>query len=272
MKKPYLLIPAYAGYPEAKEDLRNLLDSLLKGNYTEHFNVLVLLDSTGRIFEHEFKSQYKDFEFHNHSGNPKNFVGNVNIGLRRAREEGVGALVVNQDSILPDTKYLLDTIDENKLIACKTIELKDLSLEEVVGRLNELSDNKEANIPVSELPNRMVAGYCFWVGAKVLKEIGVLPEYLLASFDDNHYQTLAQLAGFPVELAPVYIYHIGSHLDQMKEGKSRSGAYSPVDGSLELHRMKFQGYWSIPNEVAPAQYISWILDNYKWEPELMRWE
>lgn len=267
--KPYLFSPCYDKYPEAKQDLQDLLNSLRAGKYSNFFRVVILLDSCHRIFEHEFQVQFPEFEFWNHKVNPFNFCGNVNRGLRVAREEKVGALIVNQDCIMPHVSHFTGKLASSSMQCTRTVELPNLSLEEVVGRLNELSCSDEENVPVSKINGNKVAGYCFWLAPEVLQEVGLLPEHILkASFDDDHMTALCLLAGFPVELIPTTVYHKGSHIDQTKTGKSRTGAYSPNDGSLELHRIKFCEYWKIPNSVAPENYIKWILQNYEWTPEL----
>ena len=270
--KSYLLIPTYDLYSEAKQDLQDLLTSLRLGSYSTYFRIVVLLDSCSRIFQTEFESKFGDIaEFWNHSGNPLNFTANVNRGLRKARKEKAGALIVNQDCILPNVEHILKHMVGAQFSSSHTIDLPNKPLEEVVSLLNELSNVDVGNIPVQKLPGWKVAGYCFWLGAQTLQEIGLLPEHLLkASFDDDHITALALLAGKTVELTQARVYHKGSHIDQTKTGQSRSGAYGLTDNSLELHRFKFCEYWKIPNGVAPDQYIKWIVSNYEWTPELRK--
>ncbi len=266
--KPHCLIPAFDGYKEAKGDLQDLLNSLVMGGYNKYFRIVVLLDGSSRIFEEEFKRQYPSMEFWNHKGNAKNFCGNLNIGLRETRGK-TGALVVNMDCIMPHVDHVLTHMVGTQYSSAQSVDLPNKPLEEVVSLLNELSSVDVEYIDVKTLPSMMAPGYCFWIGAQTLDEIGIWPEHLYkASFDDNHMIALALLAGKKVEVSQCRVYHKGSHLDQMKEGKSRTGAYSPVDGSLELHRMKFQDYWKIPANIPADQYIKWILANYTWTYEL----
>ncbi len=264
MTKPYLLVPAYDKYDQAKEDLHNLLKSLELGAYQKHFRVLVLLDGCHRIFEHEFKSQYKDFEFHNHTGNPRNFTANTSIGLRKAREEGVGALVVNMDTIMPKSQYIISRmVFEDRMTCAASIEN---------GDLNEICESvtSQAFTDVRTVVGGKVAGFCFWLGSKVLQKIGVLDDAnFKASFEDDDITVRALLAGFRVELAPVFVRHVGTHINQVQKGSSRTGAYSPNDGSLMLHKEKFYRKWSIPSSVAHKDALEWILSSFQWTEEMV---
>lgn len=267
-KCPLLVVPTYDKYTTAREDLTNLLDSIKLGTIDQYCRIVVCLDSCHRIFEQEFKAKYPNYEFLNHTGNPLNFCGNSNRGLRIAREEGVGAFLVNQDTILPSWDFL-KTMMEGDMVGASTVEFKDKPLEEVIRLLEETSGaDLRTLIPVQELPGWKVPGYCMWYSDKVLQEIGLLPEdYLEASMDDDHMTVLALLAGFKVTKSKVCCYHKGSHLPDTS--MSRSGAYGVADGSLQLHLSKFYRKWSIPSNIKHEDAIGWILNNFTWDRGLM---
>ncbi len=265
--KPYLLIPCFDGYSEAKEDLHNILKSVEIGEYTKNFRILVLLDSCHRIFEKEFSNSYPWAGFLNHTNNPLNFCANVNRGLRLALEDKVGAWIINQDTILPHSRFLM--APNNLMYSCKTQEFPDKSLEEVVSLLNGLVNQEDPIVPVSELPGHKVPGYAFWLGSEVLQKVGILDETSFkGSFEDDDITVRAILAGFKVFQIPIYVQHIGSHIDQAQKGLSRSGAYGIADNSLGLHLEKFYMKWSIPREIEHSNAIKWILENFEWSEEM----
>ncbi len=267
MTKPYLLVPVWDGYPQAKEDLHNLLKSLELGAYQEYFRVLVQLDGCHRIFEHEFKSQYKDFEFHNHTGNPRNYTGNSNLGLRRARVENVGSLLVNMDCVMPSFEAFspLISFSETSLVSAQTSQTTG-DLTERVLELTRRSKNPNFT-NVMDIPGNKFAGFCYWIPPQILQKIGVLDESFVASMDDDDYVVRSLLAGFEAYVSSVNVEHVGSHIDQVSFGGSRSGAYS-MD-SLGLHYQKYKIKYSIPPNIAHSDCIKWVLDNFTWQEEML---
>lgn len=265
--RPLLVVPAYDKYATAREDLTNLLDSITLGKTDQFTRVIVCLDGAHRIFEHEFSQKYKTVEFLNHKENPKNFTGNSNIGLRIARTEGLGAFLVNMDTVLPSWDFL-KTMMEGDMVGANTIELKDKPLEEVINLLDKSSDASPRTLtPVQELPGWKVPGYCMWYSSEVLQEIGLLPEdYLKASMDDDHMTALALLAGFKVTKSSICCYHRGSHINQLETQSSMTGAYTPQ--SLGIHKEKFYRRWSLHPAVPHERAIEVILSAYQWTPEL----
>lgn len=265
--RPLLVVPAYDKYATAREDLTNLLDSIVLGKTDQFTRVIVCLDGAHRIFEHEFSQKYKTVEFLNHTGNPKNFTGNSNVGLRIARAEGLGAFLINMDTVLPSWGFL-KTMMEGDMVGANTIELKDKPLEEVISLLEKTSSANPITLtPVQELPGWKVPGYCMWYSPEVLQEIGLLPEHLLkASMDDDFMTALALLADFKVTKSSICCFHKGSHINQLETQSSMTGAYTPQ--SLGLHKEKFYRYWSLSPAVPHDRAIEAILSGYKWTPEL----
>jgi hypothetical protein len=263
--KPLLVVPAYEKYATAREDLENLLLSIKLGEIDKYCRIVVCLDGASRIFETTFKENFPNYEFLNHSGNPKNFTGNSNVGLRIARNEGVGSFLVNMDTILPPWQSL-KSLMEGDMVGANTIDLPNKPLEEVISLL-EASSKDPTTIPVQELPGWKVPGYCMWYSGALLKEIGLLPEHeLRASFDDDFMTALALLAGFKVTKSSVCVYHKGSHIDQAKTKSSLTGSYT--DRDLGLHMDKFYRRWSLHPSVPHEHAIEAILGGYTWTPEL----
>lgn len=265
--KPLLVVPAYEKYATAREDLENLLLSIKLGEIDKYCRIVVCLDGASRIFETTFKENFPNYEFLNHSGNPKNFTGNSNVGLRIARNEGVGSFLVNMDTILPPWQSL-KSLMEGDMVGANTIDLPNKPLEEVISLL-EASSKDPTTIPVQELPGWKVPGYCMWYSGALLKEIGLLPEHLFTGgMDDDFYTALALLAGFQPVKSSVSVFHLGSHIDQMKKGSSFTGCYSPQ--TLGLAKEKFYRYWSLHPSVPHEKVIEAILSGYKWTEDLRK--
>lgn len=268
-RRPYLLIPTYEKYEEAKQDLQDLLTSLRLGSYNTYFRIVVLLDSCSRIFHSEFESKFGDIaEFWNHSGNNLGFAANVDRGLRKAREEGTGSLVVNQDCILPSLIKVTSMCRPNLMTCAKTMDLPNKALEEVIRLLGEGSLREgDKSISVKEIAGNRVAGYLFWLAPEVLKKVGVLDDISFrSSFEDDDMTVRCLLAGFDVMVEPIYCYHKGSHMQD--NNMSRSGAYGAGNGSLGLHQLKYYEKWKIPGSIKHENAIIWILQNYQWSREL----
>jgi GT2 family glycosyltransferase len=266
--KDLLIVPAVDIYASAKQDLTNLLESIKAGATDQHMEIVVCLDSCSRIFEAEFKSLYPEFTFLNHTGNRKNFCGNSNVGLRIARERGVGALLVNMDTILPHYCFLKKMMGRG-MVSASTMEFTEKdSLRDVIEQLSGMSDSfEEAFRPVQQIAGWKVAGYCVYYPGALLQKVGVLDENSFeASMDDDDMTARALLAGFTVEKSGVHCFHKGSHIDQLKTGKSLTGAYS--NETLGLHLKKFYRKWSVPKSVPHAEAIKWVTENFKWSEEM----
>ena len=267
-----LVVPVYDGYPEAKKDLDNLMVSIKEGATDLVCDVILSMDSCHRIFEAEYRSKYPNATVLNHSGNRKNFCGNVNSGLREAFNKGYeGALLVNQDTILPAWHFLkrLTQSPFTGLCSARSLAFKeDIELPTKLFTLGSKTDGSALNpTDIKDLPANKFAGFCYFYPRSVMEKVGFLDEYnFRAGFDDDDIIVRTLLAGFSCGIVDVWVEHKGSHIDQEKTGQSRSGAYATSD--LGIHMSKYYRKWSIPGNVGHDKAIAWILQNYVWAEEL----
>lgn len=270
--RPTIVAPCYSEYSEARQDLTDLLDSIIEGGTADHCNVIVCLDAAPLVFEEEFEEKYgAKVLFINHTGNRLNFVGNANIGLNYVLKEAKGgAILINQDCIIPpweSFQNLLVGFTEKGafLVSAQSVDLgEEKTLQQ---KMNELWNLDSGNyVSVKKLPAMKFAGYCYYIPRVILETVGLLDPTFVASLDDDDYIVRTLLAGFGACVSGVRVQHKGSHIDQLKEGKSRSGAYTPHD--LGPHLTKYRAKYSIPPDVSHDDCVSWILQNQEWRPEM----
>lgn len=267
-----IVSPIYDGYPEAKQDLEDLMYSIERGASDIACDVILSMDSCHRIFQVEAEKRYPRATVLNHKDNRKNFCGNANIALREAYKRGYeGVLLVNQDTILP-IWHLLKRLTQSPftgLCSARSRALKeDVPLETRCFALGAQTDNSPLNpVDTKDLPANKFAGFCYYYPRTVMEKVGFLDEYSYrAGFDDDDLIARCLLAGFTCGTVDVWVEHKGSHVDQQKTGQSRSGAYTVND--LGPHMSKYYRKWSIPANIPHEKAIAWILENFQWSEEM----
>lgn len=262
-KRYAICVPVYDGYPEAKQDLQDLMYSIERGATNIACDVILCLDSCHRIFEMEARNKYPGAIILNHKGNRKNFCGNANEGLREAYKRGYeGVLLVNQDTILP-IWHLLKRLTQSPftgLCSARSMAFKEeVPLETRLFALGTKTDGSELNPTETRF-----AGFCYYYPKNVMEKVGFLDQHSFrAGFDDDDLIVRCLLAGFTCGTVDVWVEHKGSHLQD--NSKSRSGAYGVADGSLGLHLNKFLRKWSVPANIGHDGAQQWILDNFQWD-------
>lgn len=246
--------------------LDRLCQSIVAGGTDTQAEIVICLDAVGRPFREYFEDKYPDFTYLVHEGNRRNFCANSNMGLRYAHAKGMSAILTNQDTVLPDWKYLGWLTIGKGLCSTSSVEEADLS------KLNTL--NMETGNPIytsvleDNVPANKFAGYCYFINHTVMEEVGFLHEPYSAGFDDDEFITKTLMAGFPAEISNVIVYHEGTHIDQSAlGGQSFTGAYG--GDLLQMNHYKYRDRWRIPADVSHPQYVKWILANYKFDKELM---
>jgi GT2 family glycosyltransferase len=198
-------------------------------------------------------------------GNPRNFAGNVNMGLRVIHGEmDLNAIIVNQDTILPSHVALKNLrgkgiVSAQQVIIKENLEIGVLKSTQVDDIINELE--KLNSFPVTLTSHQKVTGFCYFISKECMDKIGYLQEYLIASFDDDDNCARARLAGFDVEMSSVKVQHFVS------KGFGQCGAYS--GHILMVRENQFTILWGIPaNQYKHPQYANFIEDNYVWDDSM----
>lgn len=272
--KNYIVIPV--GYKRGKELLARdlvvkLLESIKHGNYLEHFNVVVCFDNVSEDLYEFIDEQYPFIHGLVNTGNSLGFARNSNNGMRLAKAENpkAGVLLVNQDCVLPDYKYLKPLTEVNGISTPYTVDIQRVDL---LNRLNESN-----NEPPYEI-NSKFAFFCPFISSEVITEIGFLDGAFISSFEDDDYITRARLAGFKCFQYNVAVSHKGSHIDQ--SNGSLSGAYDGelVGLNLDKYVYKYGIDMSNPDNVIKtpqgnypnhSNFLSWILSNREYNKDLM---
>lgn len=264
-----IVIPACDIKDNNRQDLDELLNSIENGDYFPCFSgpsrgeavdgvssVVVCFDGCKEEFVDYFTFKYKWIHSIWNQGNRLGFTNNSNQGLKYAHQKlNDSVFLVNQDCVLPSWKYL--KLVEGKGLATPSSREVETYLE---------LDNQPRN--PKRIPTQRFAFYCTFIAKEVMTKIGYLEPLMKTIFSDDDYCLRALLAGFPVEIVDIAIFHKGTHHDTTKEGSSRSGAYEIDDLGIGL--LQYKTKWSVPNHVDHDSIISWVMENFEWNSELIR--
>lgn len=263
-----IVIPATDYRPHCISLLDRLCKSIVRGgtSTSPETEIVICMDGCSTDFVEFFQDTYSEFTYLIHKGNRRNFCANSNMGLRYAHSKGMSAILCNQDTVLPDWKYLgwLQAGGQG-LTSTQSVEESD---QDKLNILNQAQEPAYISVLDDSVPTNKFAGYCYYIDHSVMEEIGFLHEPFGASFDEDLYITKALLAGFPVQISNIKVYHEGTHIDQAAlGGQSLTGAYG--GDLLQMNHHKYRFMWQIPPEVQHPQYVKWILANYKWDKSVM---
>ena len=240
---------------QTQEYLKALLDSIVNGGYLDHFQVILCYDQVGEDFYEYFEEKYPFTIGLVWLGNKQGFAANSNLGIRHAK--GTDILLVNQDCVLPDYKYMEPMFSVQGIATPYTCGIQRQDL------LNKINDK---NTLQGEEISRNFAFCCPYISKEVIEEVGLLEPAYISSWEDDDFITRALLAGFKCFQYNVAIYHKGSHSNN-PGGESPSGAYNAE--MLGLNMQKYMYKYGISPEVTHAEFIPWVLANRTWNKEKM---
>lgn len=248
-----IVIPAADVVADADKLLGALLDSIKIQKINDKFPVLVCFDGCQPEFVDFFVHTYPFIDPVLNTGNRSNFAGNANRGMRRAHQVlSTGALVVNQDCILPDLKTVEQITGEGIAVPSPVNVCAEPPItEEELAKLNALQPETPERASHTKL-----TGFCMFFSKELMDKIGYFDEFFKATFEDDDVCARALLAGFPVEHVNVAVHHYGS----------RCGSYDPQALSITL--AKFVNKWSIPAGLQHLDFNQWIVSNHSWIPEM----
>ena len=251
----FIVVPVANTNDRCKGWLDDLLTSLRAGGYyKKDYRVLLCYDNCSMEFQQYFFDKYQgDMIAALNNQNPENlnFCKNVNTGLRQAfAMDAKHFTVLNMDTVLPKESVF------------KHVAGEGLSFPTPVGDIKDLQKTKPKDL--TRTPVLKYSGFCMSFPRKLVETIGVLDERFVAGFEDDEISARAGLAGFPVEVVNINVFHDQSHRD---EHPSSTGAYSMADlgVGLGIYRRK----WSIPAGMAHEDFNKWILENHTFRPELV---
>lgn len=250
MSNNFIVIPVAETNDKCKGWLDALLTSIRDGGYyKKDYYVVLCFDNCSKEFQQYFFNKYRgDMIAALDSQNPKNlnFCKNANQGLRLALQSDCSsATILNMDTVLPKESVFKHLLGEG------------LSFPTPVGATKDLQ--KSVKSP-TRTPVTRYSGFCMSMSRALLDKIGLMDERFTASFEDDQVCVKALLAGFPVEVVNINVFHDQSN---RVESPSSTGAYSTAD--LGISMGIFRRCWSIPPNIPHEHFNQWILDNYKWE-------
>lgn len=214
-----------------QEDLENLLSDL-EPHRDSFAEIIPLWDSTEWLFRQQIIDKFPwvntDLQFWNKK-RALQFTRNSNVGLKYVHSKGEDCILINQDCTIPDASCL--PLLKGKGIASAR------SVEPGSGLIKYLGDFKREKI-AGHFPF-----YCTYFSWEVLDKVGFLDEKFKKLFSDDDLCLRCHLAGFPVEVVNLNIYHKGSHVVPDKDGnfQSPSGCYDQSDlmTAFEQYRAKY---------------------------------
>ncbi len=230
----------------SREQLERLLDSPC----FPQLSPIVCFDACESDFIKYFEQKYPFIESVVNKYNRLNFARNANLGLRKVREAGDSAILINQDCKLPDYETFMQITKEVGVTTAKAV--------------NEL-DFTPGTGEFSPIHNKF-AFYCVFIHKDVLQKVGLLEGAYVCTFEDDDYIARSLMAGFNCFVADVPIYHQGSFIEAVPGWTSASGSY---DGNrLGRSKDKYYTKYQIPQEIEHGAAISWILENHVWQDSM----
>lgn len=260
-----IVVPICSIRDHNKQDLEDLLNSIEpdKGIYSA---IICCYDSCDEEFIEYFQVKYPWTHSLINKGNRLNFTRNSNIGLKFAKENiGGHIFLVNQDCILPRYRHMAKVCGEG-LSTATSIDLGwAKSPEQPKEYVEELEKLQPANVTRTRLKDKHFAFYAPCFSPKVLETIGYMDWSYRQVYSDDDACVRTLLAGLPLEVVDVKIYHKGSHINTNGGWESRSGTYRAEDLELGLlqYRAKYNAY-----HVEHSRMIPYILENFTWNPEM----
>lgn len=259
-----IVIPACNTRPQCQKLLDDLLNSIQVGEYD--CPVIVCFDSTDQFFVRYFTRKYPFITAIHNKMKAFGFGKNANMGLYMAhtkfRDDGV--FVVNQDTVLPHSKYLYWVKNEGMASPQEADLGEGLSVENL-NNLNEKTQFERHPITVR------LAGFCMWLSTPLLDKVGYLDDGYVASFEDDDMCCRAKIAGFPVESTNVRVHHYIKDREAQNI-ISTTGAY---DGDrLFTSHIRFRLKWKIPAGVLVGPNVEhhnsyqWITQAHTWHPRM----
>lgn len=242
-----IVIPIADIRPNNKQDLEELLDSIEPEKFAA---VVCCYDSCEEEFIEYFSTKYGFTHSLINRGNRLNFSRNSNVGLRWARKEvGGHIMLVNQDCILPSYDLLAQIPGEG------------LSSPKSSPTLDGPNTGSRTRLTNAHFP---FYAPCF--SEKVIDKVGFLAEPLKKLFSDDDYCARVLLEGScPLEMVDITINHKGSHIDTSQEWESRSGTYNQNDLTLGLDQ--YRKRWNLMSTSHDAM-IKTILEKYRWTDKM----
>jgi len=247
-----LIIPVCDIRDRNFKDLVELLSSIEAGGYLEECKVVIAFDSCEDDFTEKINEKFPWILGIVNTGNRLQFTKNTNNGIRFVLSQwpDEDVFIVNQDTILPHWSHLKQVIGEG------------ISSPHTIG--NDKLDDLNLHTGEREKVEKF-AFYCVHISNSVLKKIGLLDGVFKRCFSDDDYVARASLAGFPVEMTNIKVYHKGSHIDTSQPGwESGSGCYnaSTLGEELQQYLTKWQC------RVGHDEAMKWILSNHVWQEEM----
>lgn len=240
-----IVIPVADVSNKSTELLDQLMQSIDSQKIYEEFPVYICYDSCADRFIEYFQLKYPYTIPVINSGNRLNFAANINRGLRIVRDLGYNALAVNQDTILPDLKYLKQISGEG-IVSPKQVCID----EDPKDILNKLNKSQESVVRYSN--QTKLTGFCMFLSNKVLKQIGLFNESYIATFEDDHICALALIADIPLQEVSIKVHHFISKCESYNLER------------LGDNTVKFRAIWGIPANITHLKFNEYIKDNYDW--------
>lgn len=241
---------------KSREQINNLLNSIIEGNIDKYCNVIVVFDACHPYFIEDILDSYPFILAIVNNKNRLHFARNSNLGLRYAHQIlKTSVVLVNQDCILPAWEHFSKL--PGKGIVTPT------SIPQSEG-LNKAQPPQHKRVEVRE----KFPFYCVFISKEVMDEIGYLDGvFCKPTFEDDDYLTRALLKGLTCTKTNVIVSHMGSHIDTSGEWESTSGSYTKTD--LGENLMKYGTKWQVPAGVPHEKILEYILENHTFTQEMV---
>lgn len=195
MHKVSIIIPCYHNFKITKD----AIESIYKNTGGVDFRIIAIIDGYDRDLIEYIKTKDIETIYHKHS---LGFIKSVNAGLLKVREDTDYILLLNNDILIEDKKWL------NKLIRSFDSETAAVApVSDFVMGLQKITYKDFPKLHYS----KFLIGFCMLIRKDVMDVVGKLDErFGIGGQDDLDLSIRLRLLGYKLKInRNVFIHHIG---------------------------------------------------------------
>ena len=195
-KKIDIVMPCYHNADITK----NAVESIVKLTEDVNYKIIAVIDGQDSNLTDYFKTKKEHLTLYHKE--PLGFIKSTNDGIRRTREDSDFVLLLNNDIIIEDPKWLIKLVNSFEFDTGAVAPVSD-SVMGLQGRLYN-------NLPPEHYAKFLI-GFCMLIRKDVLDKVGNLDErFGIGGQDDLDISIRIREAGYKLKInRSVFVHHIG---------------------------------------------------------------
>lgn len=194
-KKIDIVMPCYHNV----EITKNAIESIIKLTEDVNYNIVPIIDGYDKELINYFKEKKIKTILHKES---LGFIKSTNAGIKKAREDTDFVLLLNNDILIEDPKWLINLVNSFQADTGSVAPVSNF----VMGFQN-LAYN---TLPIEHCAKFLI-GFCMLIRKDVLDKVGLLDEVFgIGGNDDLDISIRIREAGYKLKInRGVYVHHLG---------------------------------------------------------------